>query len=141
MTTSFDVVQDHLKRNIILETDMHWLVKEVLYLNDQCDSLIKRLAERNLEVERLQMEMRALDREYVVLDMPPKETYTPDMNTKTETYTDTNTIADEVGVPETTIRRLCRDGKLHAVRIGRGWRIRRSDWAAYLAAQDNQKGQ
>lgn len=47
-------------------------------------------------------------------------------------WTDTETLAREFHVSSRTIRRLCARGDVPAIRIGRQWRIRRSDWEQYL---------
>lgn len=47
-------------------------------------------------------------------------------------WTDTETLAKEFHVSSRTVRRLCAKGEVPAIRIGRQWRIRRSDWEQYL---------
>jgi excisionase family DNA binding protein len=47
--------------------------------------------------------------------------------------------AEELGVSEDTVRRMCERGELRAYRVGRAWKIRREDLDAYLAAVVNQK--
>ncbi len=49
----------------------------------------------------------------------------PDLLTVTE-------IANYLRVSETTVWRWCSTGKLPAFRIGRGWRVRRSDLDEYI---------
>jgi len=44
-------------------------------------------------------------------------------------------IADYLRVSETTIWRWCSTGKLPAFRVGRGWRVQRSDLEQHISAQ------
>lgn len=44
-------------------------------------------------------------------------------------------IAEQLAVTPETVRSMCRSGTLPAYRIGGSYRIRRSDFAKWLAAQ------
>lgn len=41
-------------------------------------------------------------------------------------------VASYLRVSKTTICRWCKDGKLRAFRIGRGWRVQRTDLEAHI---------
>lgn len=49
-------------------------------------------------------------------------------------------VADYLRVSETTIWRWCSTGKLPAFRIGRGWRVQRSDLEQHITAQKFKPG-
>jgi excisionase family DNA binding protein len=44
-----------------------------------------------------------------------------------EEYLSTRQVADLLGLTEVTIRRLCHEGRLPAVKLGRSYRLRRAD--------------
>lgn len=53
----------------------------------------------------------------------------------TETLLTAAEVADQLRVSTMTIYRLIRSGELPAVRVGRNYRVRAGDLAAYLDAQ------
>lgn len=53
----------------------------------------------------------------------------------TETLLTAAEVADQLRVSTMTIYRLIRTGELPAVRVGRNYRVRASDLAAYLESQ------
>lgn len=56
-----------------------------------------------------------------------------------QTYLTVQEVAELLRVHEVTIQGLCRSGAIKAVRIGRQWRILRTDLDAYLAAASEVK--
>jgi excisionase family DNA binding protein len=57
----------------------------------------------------------------------------PQMLTVTE-------VADYLRVSETTIWRWCSTGRLPAFRVGRGWRVQRSELEQHIKAQKRKNG-
>ncbi len=52
-------------------------------------------------------------------------------------WMDVQLCAEEVRVSTATIVRIIKTGKLKASKIGGQWRIRRSDWEAYIESASN----
>lgn len=44
-------------------------------------------------------------------------------------------IATEWRLEVATVRRWIREGKLKATKLGRGWRIKRADWDAFMKSE------
>ena len=57
----------------------------------------------------------------------------PQMLTVTE-------VADYLRVSETTVWRWCSTGRLPAFRVGRGWRVQRSELEQHIKAQKRKSG-
>lgn len=55
-------------------------------------------------------------------------------------YLTPNEIAAELRIAEETVRRWCRTGQLKSLRVGRQFRIVRSDLEAFLREQEVQQG-
>ena len=46
-------------------------------------------------------------------------------------------VAEYLGVERSTVQRWCRSGHLRCIKIGRGWRIRRSALEDFLKRHEN----
>jgi len=89
------------------------------------------------EIADLRLQVAAWESDEAVLDMalPWEYTGVMEMKEKKDTLLKPATCAAEANVTARTIRNLCASGELRAIRIGGQWRIRRSDWDAYLGRE------